>query len=459
MPPTQNNPQTFDLAYGSDPWSTLTTNQRAWYDPILRDVYRKLNVFGQFTNFKQNLGAVNATDMTITSLFDLHPNTNPIGLRDMWMPSSHLDSRNVKVHFSRYGGKVSYGEYDDLITYWRESSGSGSALRTIMSGSLGRHLVDTQDMLSRNALLQMPYQLFPNNRANFSALVSGDIVTTPLLDQVHLGMQNRDVPGAQGPDATVGTIVAVISPGVMYDLQQQSTPKDWISKLQYTHQDLLFNYELGTFRNVRFVVSPKCTLFNSGTIRYQANVTSAINAGDGSPSGLVDNTWTVGQSGASHYIQLDPTTSSAAMANYTVNEVVTIHTSRTNANGVTNGVDYADGTLHNRRIVSVDVPNCRIALDQPIMIDMTTNLGSGVYAYATVGTHVHASIFLGGSDAVVMGVGRPPRLHTPPPVDDFEGLWRFSWDSFQGYSTYNPNVCEVLFSTATYRGVGATVSG
>jgi hypothetical protein len=71
----------FDSNYSSNPWQAITENQRKWYDPYLQDVYRKRNIFAQFTNFRQNLGAVNAKTMQITSLFDIHPNTNPLGIR------------------------------------------------------------------------------------------------------------------------------------------------------------------------------------------------------------------------------------------------------------------------------------------------------------------------------------------------------------------------------------------
>ena len=93
--------QAFDLAYPDNPWAGLDRNQRQWYDPILRDVYRKLNVFGQFTTFQQNNGAVNAKTMTISGLYDIHANTDPLGLREMWLPSSHVDSFQVDITFNR----------------------------------------------------------------------------------------------------------------------------------------------------------------------------------------------------------------------------------------------------------------------------------------------------------------------------------------------------------------------
>jgi hypothetical protein len=104
----------FDVAYPDHPWAGITTKERTWYDPILRDMYRQTNVFGQFTTFVQNLAARNAKVMQLTSLFDVHPDFNRLGLRDMYLPSAHVDSRNQTITFERYGGKVAYDAYDEI---------------------------------------------------------------------------------------------------------------------------------------------------------------------------------------------------------------------------------------------------------------------------------------------------------------------------------------------------------
>lgn len=455
----------FDLNYPSNPWAGLTTNQRVFYDPILRDIFRKINVFSQFTTFVQNLANRNAKTMTITSLYDIHPGFDPLGLRDLWLPAAHVDSRSLDITFSRYGGKVAYQVYDDIITYWQEQGGGPSALRRIVNDKLGRHLVDVQDLLSRNALLSVPYKMYAGSAIDFNTLGTSDKLTTPLLDEIHLGMQYRDVPYAQSPAGNIGTIIGIISPGVFYDLQQQSEPKDWLTRLAYGAPTRLLNYEVGQFRNVRWVVTPKATLWNCGQVTIQVPISAAINAGDGAPdpsSSKVDSTYRVGQPAATHYIQLrstDVNSVSTDMTQFAVNDMVTVHINRTSANGVTNGVDYTDGKLHTRRIVAINSGAKQLTFDQPIMVDMTTDLGGGIFAYVTKGIHIHASMFIGGPDAIVNGVGRPPRLHTPPPVDDFDSIYRFSWDSFQGYQVYNPSVCEVVFSGGSVRMVGQMLQG
>jgi hypothetical protein len=91
------------------------------------------------------------------------------------------------------------------------------------------------------------------------------------------------------------------------------------------------------------------------------------------------------------------------------------------------------------------------------MIDMATDLGAGVYGYITKGRNIHSSIFVGGPNGIVSGVAAPPRLHSPAPVDDFEMVQRFSWDSYMGYQPYAPEVFEVVFSAGTTRTKGAKV--
>ncbi len=100
--------------YGDNPWANLTTNERLFYDPVLRYMYRQKAVFGQYINFQQNLANRKAKNMQITSTYDLHPDFNRIGLRDMSLPSSHIDSRAQQITFERYGGKIAYMDYDEI---------------------------------------------------------------------------------------------------------------------------------------------------------------------------------------------------------------------------------------------------------------------------------------------------------------------------------------------------------
>lgn len=184
----------FDAYYGDTPVSALDQNQRDWYHPILDSIFRQQSVFTGLVRFYKNLGAVNAKNMTISQILDVHGDFDPLGLRDIWMPASHVDSRNVQVTFSRYGGKVAYHEYDDIITYWKQNAAGG--WRSILQGQLGHHMVTVHDYLTRNAFFQLPFSLIAGGGSDFSDIATTDLMTLDIADDIWLGFGYRDVPMA-----------------------------------------------------------------------------------------------------------------------------------------------------------------------------------------------------------------------------------------------------------------------
>lgn len=439
----------FDLYYADNPWEAIDKNEQVWYDPDLVSIWRERSVFASAIPFVKNIGAKNATSMVVSQFIDPHPDFTALSMRQIWMPASHVDSRSVTVDFNRYGGKVAYHEYDDIINYWKVNQRAG--LRRIMRSALGVHNVEVIDHLARNAFITGAYNsgfnTFMGGGSDFSAISTADKFEPDIALDVWLGMTYRGVAAAQGPSGARNSIICYTTPGVIYDIQKNVAASEWLSASEY---QAISRYEVGMYKNVRFIQAPRATLYNCGTVIQQLTVTSPITAGDGAPdpaSATVDSVYAVGQSssGITNYLQLN------AVTNLAVGDVITVHVTRTSAFGVTNGVDYREGTAHNRRIVSIDAVNYRITLDLPIMVDMNTNLGSGVYAYVTKGRHIHASIFVGGPQGIVAGVARAPRYNAPPPVDDFEQVHRFSWNGYFGFSTYAPEMFEVVFSAATHR--------
>lgn len=450
----------FDTYYSDNPWEVIDKNQRTWYDPDLIALFRQKALFTPTIQFVKNLGDVRATKMVMTQLLDPHPDNTALAVRQIWMPASHVDSREVEVVFNRYGGKVAYTTYDDMVTYWRQNGSEG--IRRIMRGALGSHMVDVLDLLARNAYIQgaldTGYTLYQGGGTDFSALATTDLFDITIGMDIWLGMTLRNVASALGPSGAANNIICYTSPSVIYDIQS-STASDWLSINQYEGRVQLLRYEVGAYKNIRFVQSPKLVLWNCGAITSQGNVTVAVKAGDGAAdpaSTKVDGVYKVGQTSAGivNYLTIGSwaTGSSTGIA---VNDIVTIHTTRTAAYGISNGVNFNEGTLHNRRVVAKLTSPDRLVLDQPIMVDMDTDLGSGVYAYVTKGRNIHASIFVGGPQGIVSGVARPPRLHTPPPVDDFEMVQRFSWDAYLGHQPYAPEVFEIVLSAGTTRVKGA----
>jgi len=451
----------FDLYYSDEPFSIMDKNQRTWLDPDLIDIWRLKSVFRPLITFTKNLADVRATSMTVTQLFDPHADTTPLSPRQIWMPSMHLDSREVQITFDHNGNKIAYHKYDDIITYWKKNGQAG--LRAIVRGALGQSEVDMNDMLARNALidgsLTTGYSLYGTSGscANFSDISVLDQYNPDMGSDIQLGMTYRNVPGTWGPTGAEGSIVCYTSPGVIYDIQKN---QGWITLREYLSDRALLNYEVGAYKNVRYVQTPKCTLWNCGAITARAPISLVVHAGDGAPDpalAKVDGTYKVGQgtTAVRHYIQLG-TFTTGTIADIKVNDIITFHQTTTDANGVTGGVNFKEGKLTNRRVVAIDAGNGRLVLDVPFLVDFDTDLGGGCFGYITKGRNIHASIFIGGPNALVAGVAQQPLFYELDPIDDFKAIYRFSYDQRIGYQPFTPEVMEVIFTAATTRvkGIG-----
>lgn len=449
-----------DTYYSDEPFSIMDKNQRTWLDPDLIDIWRQRSVFRPLLTFTKSLADVRATSMTITQLLDPHPDFTALSARQIWMPSMHLDSRAVEITFQHNGAKVAYHKYDDMITYWKKNNKAG--LRSIVRGALGQAEVDINDLLARNALIAgaqtTGYTMYSGSSGatNFNGITVNDKFDPAIGSDIWLGMIHRGVPGAMAPSGAGSTIVCFTSPGVIYDIQNN---EGWLGVHQYVQDRMLLNYEAGTYKNVRYVQTPKCVLWNTGAIIARAPVSAAITAGDGAPnpgSTKVDGVYKTGQTtaGIVNYIQLGNFTT-GSIGQLAVGDIITIHKTLTSDFGVTDGVDYREGTATNRRIVSIDTGNKRLVLDMPVLLDYETDLGGGVYAYVTKARNVHASIFVGGPEAIVAGVQQQPQFYELDPIDDFKAIYRFSFDQYLGYQPYRPEVFEVVFSAGTTRVKGA----
>lgn len=78
---------------------------------------------------------------------------------------------------------------------------------------------------------------------------------------------------------------------------------------------------------------------------------------------------------------------------------------------------------------------------------LETDLGGGVYGYVTKGRNIHTAIFFSGAyqNGIISGVTQPPRIYTPPAVDDFESIYRISYDMWMKYQLWEPQTFEVAF--------------
>jgi N4-gp56 family major capsid protein len=423
-------------------------------------MFRQHSVFLGLVPFAFNLGAVNTTRMTITQSLGIHPNFDSFGLRDIWMPASHIDSRSVDVVFQRNAGKVAYDEYSDLITYWQEGTAAQRAgvLESILRSELGMHYVEVQDYLIRNAFLSGNYKMYAGGATDFATLGTDDVFDLDIIGDIWLGLTMRDAPIAADPNLPMsnsGSLLAITSPGVINTVVTSALEDQWKQVQLYAANGRLNKYEVGAYQNARFMSSNRMVLFNCGAIIAQAALSGTHPAGSGAPdpsTTLVDGVYKVGQDGMQRYIQLGAF-GTGDINDFEVNDIVSIHVDRTSDFGVTNGADYRDGTKHDRRVVAIDTDEDRLYLDRPIMEDFGNNVG-----YVTKARHIHATVFVGGPKGVVAGVGRPVRFKALPPVDDFGMVHRFSWDQYIGYQQFRPEMFEVYFSAGPIRIKGNKVT-
>lgn len=445
---------TFALTYGDNPWESIGTKTRAWYEPILLDVYRARNIYTKFIPHAVDLRGRETNQITFTQMYDLEPDTDSIGLRDMWLPAQQTDSNARTITTEHHAGKVALFKYDDYINYWRRNPGR-AGLEPIIRNLLAQSIADHMDILARNAFATGEYKSYCGNASDFGSIEAADLFDIDVLDDIWLGMSYREVPFANNPAGATGDVIAITSPGVLHDIRTQAD-SEWMSKAEYAGDlgRMLLNMEVGRVRATRFLQSTRATLFNCGEITAQTTITASASAGDGAYA-TVDGNVTPGQADSTRYIQVADASGFVGKEN----QIVAIHATRTSDYGVTNGVDFTEGSLSYRRLVNVNTSTNRLAFDRPLQKDYDTDLGSGVYGYVTLARHIHSTIVLGGSEGVVSGVTQVPTLHQPPTVDDVMGMRRFSWDAYIKFQQFKSDMFEVIFSAGNVRIKGDKSTG
>lgn len=459
---------TFEDYYASNPISVV--DQNLWDDKIAEvalQYQQHPSVYTPLVDWVDRSAQTGAQYSFFTELLEGDVNPDPIALDAQYIPNPiGVDSRQRKITINRYGDKVQLHESSNILQMFR--MGSTRDWKPVLRGVLGSNVRRKMEALCRNIFLRGPksFWTYAGGATNF-----GEIDSTSKFDidvvnawNLRLGYTGSPViPGAEG------TKVVIVPPGVTYDffksLQGASANEAslWRDATLYSGQKIA--YELGTYKNVRFVQAPTDTyginpavLYNSGTIEEQADVSSAIQAGDGSPDPAntpVDDVWYVGQKAVTHYIQL---ANSADMSKLLVNDFVTLHTVRTSDYGVTNGVDPLAGANVVRRIVWKDAANFRIAFDRPIMQPYTTALTPGVYGYITKAQHIGFSLASGSRGGVLGNVNRPLKFYEPVAIDDFQSVWRFVWDIVGGLNMWEPNLFECHFTAVSLPKPGGIIN-
>lgn len=399
----------------------LPAGQRTYYEQVLLDVLRTKSILSPFCIMKEDFAARDTGRMSYTEVLDTEPNWNPVAESAVWLSGAYLDSRAITIDLEIHGDVIKLSEYNELTNFWNKGD-----FRSLCNGKLGQNMVDTMDILARNAFLSHPNKSFAGTgNANRADLVATDVFNPDLAELVRTHLEENEVPGVQATtDGEVGTIVCVTTPRVVHDIRTAAGSK-WLEVNQYVGTTRKFTGEVGTWGGVRFIRTNRLRMRNAGAVTTQTTLTAATIPGQGAAA-TVDTVYSVGQTGSTRTIPV------ALITGFVVGESVTIHSQPLGAT-----VLDSDGSQETRRIVSSATGV--LSFDKPLLKAHASG------DYVTKGVDIHASVFMGGP-GVVYGVGERPAPVPLPVIDDLGMIRRLAWRGFFKYQLFRPEMYEVVES-------------
>jgi N4-gp56 family major capsid protein len=395
----------------------LPAGQRTYYEQVLLDVLRGKSILSPFCVMKEDFAARDTGRMTYTEVMDTEPNWNAVAESAVWLSGAHLDSRAITIDLEIHGDVIKLSEYNELTNFWNKGD-----FRSLCNGKLGQNMVDTMDILARNAFLSHPNKSFGacSSRADIAAT---NIFDPDMAELMRTHLEENEVPGVQAvSDGDIGTIVCVTTPRVVHDIRTAAASK-WLEVNQYVGTTRKFTGEVGTWGGVRFIRTNRLRLRNAGLATNQTALTAPTVAGQGA-SATVDAVYSVGQTGS---VRTVPVTEENG---FSIGQYVTIHSQPL---GVT--VLDSDGSQETRRITALGTNT--LSFDKPLLKAHASG------DYVTKAVDIHASVFMGGP-GVVYGVGERPAPVPLPVIDDLGMIRRLAWRGFFKYQLFRPEMYDVI---------------
>ena len=413
---------------------------------------------------------------TGNELLPTHVNHEPIGLRQQFIDAMYVDMRRKKlVSNRRYGGKVQLHEFDELVS--RFGKGTPQFMLNVLRTRLLGGITTVHEMIARDAIIEFALHkyLADGNAWDAGTYDFSTIATTSawkfdmkLLEEVRLRLAERSMDinqrwgtYAQPVPNWPGDILAITTPGVMYDIWNTDEGQ-FMRDLRELQDQRIINGGVARWRGITFVETMDAVLWNAGTITKQVAVTRQIKWGDGAPDPdtetAVDNVYLVGQSSSdvTHYVQC----TSFSASDFKKGDRVTIHTSRTSDFGITDGVDFLHGKSLVLEIYEVDAANNRIKFRWPITeeyrdpFSYSTLGGSSssgtAYAFITKAQHIHPVFIIGSRGMATFAARTKIRIHNPTDDHvDLPGIIRVTWDEYGQANRWNPDIYEIIFCAAS----------
>lgn len=459
----------FDFAayYGQNPIEVWDRNRWTLRDRAITPLFYTNTLFTPYTRW-QPLPEGAPEYVTSRELLPGHSNHNPIPLRAKFTTAAYLDSRErtLRADF-HYGGKVQFDKYDELVNMWR-ANGEQGFIQGVLRQHLAYDVVAQTEKISRDMLLNYAnVKTYAGNATDFATVGN---TTAYLFDpsvlrdtKLRLAFRSMDALQRYGtyaqPLPGLNLNVVITTPGVMHSIWDAGLNYEILERLALLQNSALLNGAVLVYEGFAFLESFAATLWNAGAITKQVAVTEPIAAGDGAPdpnTTKVDDTYLVGQSGVKHYVQ----TSGFSSGDFVPGDFVTLHVARTNAYGVTDGVNVTDGFTMEMEVYAADHTTGRLVFRRPITADYINafpyaSLGGSAatgtaYAFVTKARHIHPSYLFGARGGCVFAIRRPIQFHTPPAFDDFESVVRFTWDMYGGPNKWDGDLWEIHFAAGSF---------
>jgi len=403
--------------------SSIPAWQRTYYEGLLMETLRTKSIMVPYTIMKEDFAAKQTGIMNFTEVYDTEPNWNTITEKDLWLSGAHLDSRSQTIQLEVHGDILKFSDYSEITTYINNGD-----IRGLVREKIGQNLVDTLDILARNAFLAHPYPVYAGGtRANRAAITASDLFNPDLAELARTHLEEHEIPGVVTVDDNPQSIVCVTTPRVIHDIRT-AAGSNWLEVQQYAGASRKFNGEVGTWNGVRFVRTNRLVLRNYGSVTQQTTLNGAALKGEGAAA-TVDTIYSVGRDpSAKRYVNV------AAATGFVVGDYITIHSATAPGAGAGLAPKESDGTQETRRIVAIS--GTQISLDKPLLKEHATG------DYFTKGVTLHASLFMGGP-SVVFGVAERPTPILPPKFDDLMMVNRIGWRGMFKFQQFRPEYYEM----------------
>lgn len=423
-----------DFTTGTLWQSSIPNWQRTYYEGLLMETLRTKSIMVPYTTVKEDFTAKRTGIINFTEVYDTEPNWNTITEKDLWLSGAHLDSRSQTIQLEVHGDTLKFSDYSEITTYINNGD-----IRGLVREKIGQNLVDTLDILARNAFLAHPYPVYAGGTAaDRASIKSTDLFDPNLAELARTHLEEHEIPGVVTVDDNPQSIVCVTTPRVIHDIRT-AAGSDWLELQQYAGGARKFNGEVGTWNGVRFVRTNRLVLRNYGDVVQQSTLAAATMKGQGAAA-TVDTIYSVGRDpNATRYITVEANTDGSTGLAFKVGEYITIHSAKPGGIDLASGSapSESDGTQETRRIVAVSgAGNVNLALDKPLMKEHAEG------DYVTKGITLHASLFMGGP-SVVFGIAERPTPIIPPKFDDLMMINRIGWRGMFKFQPFRPEYIEV----------------